>query len=62
MHYSPSLARDVTDPLVVARDYSFHVGTPGAVCVEIAGLPELCDDPAYLAHMINDPVGPVDSE
>eukprot|EP00969_Alexandrium_andersonii_P082899 3656193-Alexandrium_andersonii.AAC.1 len=55
MHYSPGLAHSVTDPFVVARDYSFQVGAPGAVCVKIAGLPDLCDDPAYLAHMINDP-------
>eukprot|EP00969_Alexandrium_andersonii_P006385 276964-Alexandrium_andersonii.AAC.1 len=62
MRYSPGVARRMTDPRVVAREYSFHVGTPGAVRVEIAGLPELCDDPAYLAHMINDPVGPAESE
>jgi len=46
----------------MAEEYSFNLGTPGTTCVQVVGFPELCDDPAYLAHMANDPVGPVQSE
>ena len=29
--------------------------------MEVVGFPDLCDDPAYLAHMANDGVGPAGS-
>ena len=62
MRYEPSPAHRAADLKAVAREYSFHVGSPGTVRVEIVGLPELCGDPAYLGHMANDPVGPAQSE
>ena len=45
-----------------ARATCFTLGTPGGVRVCIVGFPKLCSDPAYMAHLANDPVGDARSE
>eukprot|EP00969_Alexandrium_andersonii_P112900 4990304-Alexandrium_andersonii.AAC.1 len=55
MRYEPSPAHRAADLKAIAGKYGFHAGTPGTVRVEIVGLPGLRGDPAYLAHMANDP-------
>lgn len=44
------------------RTYSLQLGEPGGVRVRIVGLPRFCEDPAYLAHMANDPIGYVSTK
>ena len=44
------------------RTHSLLLGEPGGVRVRIVGLPRFCEDPAYLAHMANDPIGYVSTK
>ena len=58
-----SLLLDEDDVLEFLQStYAFTLGTPESVYVGIVGFPKLCSDPAYMAHLANDPVGDARSE
>ena len=60
MRYGAPLdnARSQAELHEIIQTYSFHLGTTGGVRAEVVGFPDLCDQPAYLAHIANDGVGP----
>ena len=61
-HVSPDIEHDVEEVFEALHAYAFSLGTSGGVHVHIVGLPRLCNDPAYMAHFANDPVGDARSE
>ena len=62
LQVSPDIDCDREEANAARRSYTITLGTSGGVLVGIVGLPRLCSDPAYLAHLANDPVGDARSE
>ena len=59
---SPGLDVDKQEATEARGTHAFTLETSGGLRASIVGFPRLCDDPAYLAHMANDPVGRAPSE
>ena len=62
LQVSPDIDHDREEAEAARQTYGFSLGTPGGVRVCIVGFPKLCSDPAYMAHLANDPVGDARSE
>ena len=57
LQVSPDIGCDREEAEAARRWYTVTLGTSGGVSVGMVGIPRLCNDPAYMAHLANDPVG-----
>ena len=57
LQVSPDIGCDREEAAAARRLYTVTLGTYGRVEVGLVGMPRLCNDPAYVAHLANDPVG-----
>ena len=62
LQVSPDIDCDREEAEAARRWYTVTLGASGGVNVGMVGIPRLCNDPAYMAHLANDPVGDARSE